>query len=98
MEKQEFITQLKEQIALAESEKLDKRNVLDLRGARYPYHPVDDSFVTEIDNLDFVWEFLKDANDGYVEIYENLNEAGYAVCTDYGVSIENNPKESKNIK
>lgn len=87
MEKQKFITQLKEQIALAESEKLDKRNVLDLRGARYPYHPVDDSFVTEIDNLDFVWEFLKDANDGYVEIYENLHEAGYAVFTDCAVWI-----------
>lgn len=87
MEKHAFITELKEQIALAESEKLDKRNVLDLRGARYPYHPVDDSFVTEIDNLDFVWEFLKDAHDGYVEIYENLHEAGYAVFTDCVVWI-----------
>lgn len=87
MEKQAFITLLKEQIALAESEKLDKRNVLDLRGARYPYHPVDDSFVTEIDNLDFVWEFLKDAHDGYVEIYEKLHEAGYAVFTDCAVWI-----------
>ena len=98
MEKQKFITQLKEQIALAEKEKLDKRNVLDLRGARYPYHPVDDSFVTEIDDLDFVWEFLKDAEEGYVDIYENLNEEGYAAYTDYGVRIENKPKESKNIK
>ena len=87
MEKQAFITLLKEQIALAESEKSDKRNVLDLRGARYPYHPVDDSFVTEIDDLDFVWEFLKDAHDGYVEIYENLHEAGYAVFTDCAVEI-----------
>lgn len=98
MEKQEFITRLKEQIALAEREKLDKRNVLDLRGARYPYHPVDDSFVTEIDDIDFVWEFLKDVEDGYVDIYENLNEEGYATYTDYGVRIENKPKESKNIK
>lgn len=98
MEKQKFITQLREQIALAGKEKLDKRNVLDLRGARYPYHPVDDSFVTEIDNLDFIWEFLKDAEEGYVNIYENLNEEGYAAYTDYGVRIENKPKESKNIK
>lgn len=39
MEKQEFIALLKEQIAIAESEKADKRNVLDLRGTRYPYQP-----------------------------------------------------------
>lgn len=72
MEKQEFITKLKERIALAESEKLDKRNILDLRGARYPYQSYDDYFVTEIDNLDFVWEFLKDAKEGNVDIYENF--------------------------
>lgn len=98
MKKQKFITRLREQIALAESEKLNKRNVLDLRGARCPYHPVDDTFITEIDNLDFVWDFLKDAEEGYVDIYENLNEEGCAEYTDYGVRIENNHKESKNIK
>ena len=98
MEKQKFITKLKEQIALAEKEKLDERNVLDLRGERYPCHPVDDSFVTEIDNLDFVWEFLKDAEEVYVDIYENIYGEEYAVYTDKGYWIENKPKQSKNIK
>ena len=94
MEKQEFIALLKEQIAIAESEKSDKRNVLDLRGTRYPYQSWNDSFVTEIDDLDFVWEFLKDAKEGYVDIYENLYEEEYAVFTDCAVWIENEPKES----
>ena len=71
MEKQEFIALLKEQIAIAESKKSDKRNVLDLRGTKYPYNGWVDSFVTEIDDLNFVWEFLKDAKEGYVDIYEN---------------------------
>ena len=94
MEKQEFIALLKEQIAIAESEKSDKRNVLDLRGTRYPYKSWDDSFVTEIDDLDFVWEFLKDAKEGYVDIYENLYEEEYAVFTDCAVWIENKPKDA----
>lgn len=94
MEKQEFIALLKEQIAIAESEKADKRNVLDLRGTRYPYHPWDDSFVTEIDDLDFVWEFLKDAKEGYVDIYENLYGQNEAVFTDCAVWVKNEPKES----
>ena len=93
MEKQEFIALLKEQIAIAESEKLDKRNVLDLRGTRYPYKPWDDAFVTEINDLDFVWEFLKDAKEGYVDIYENLYEEKCAVFTDCAVWIENKPKD-----
>lgn len=88
MEKQEFIALLEEQIAIAESKKSDKRNVLDLRGARYPYHTWDDAFVTEIDDLDFVWEFLKDSVEGYVDIYENLYEDEYAVFTDCAVWVE----------
>lgn len=94
MEKQEFITLLKEQIAIAESEKSDNRNVLDLRGTRFPCQSQDDYFVTEIDDLDFIWEFLKDAKEGYVDIYENLYEEEFAVFADCAVWIENNPKDA----
>ena len=94
MEKEEFITQLNEQIALAEGMKSDKRNVLNLRVTRFLSQPLYDSFVTGIGNIDFIWEFLRYAEVGYVGIYENLYEEGRVVFTGREIRIENKPKES----
>jgi hypothetical protein len=84
MKKKEFIEKVKEQLALAEKAKDGSENVLDLRVTRYPYY-FDDTKIFLPHQLDEIYEFIKEAPNWYVDIYENIAGENLAVYTDYSV-------------
>lgn len=84
MEKKEFTEKVNEQLALAEKAKNSSENVLDLRVTRYPYY-FDDTKIFSRHQICEVYEFIKDAPNWYVDIYENLAGENMAVYTDYSV-------------
>lgn len=75
---------LKAEIDRAESKK-GENNVLDLRGTRFPHQSWKDEWIGNVTDLEDAWEFVKDAEEWYIDIYENLHEKEYAVFTDCAV-------------
>ena len=84
MQRNEFMALLKAEIDRAESKK-GENNVLDLRGFRFPQESWKDEWIGNITALEDAWEFVKDAEEWYIDIYENLHEEEYAVFTDCAV-------------
>lgn len=89
-----FVRRLKEQIALAERDRYDERNALDLRAHRTPFNPVNDIEIFSLDQFKEVWDFVKDSEEWYVDIYENYIGENYAEFTDcavasWGVQLNN---------
>lgn len=64
---------------------LDKGNVLDLRAGRSPYHPWDDLEVFSLDDVADIYDFVKDSEEWYVDVYENIADANYAEFTGFAV-------------
>lgn len=68
MDKQKFLARINEEYE-KESETNDLP--LDLRVYRAPYDPINDHEVFDIKEIDAIWDFIKDAKEWYVDIYEN---------------------------
>ena len=85
MTKEQFIKLMQENIGYA-LEELSKGNTLDLRVNRTPYHAIRDYTICSIDDIESAWEFIKDAEEWYVDIYENMVSEGRAEFADYAVA------------
>lgn len=66
-------------------EYLDKGNVLDLRAGRSPYHPWDDLEVFSLDEVADIYDFVKDSEEWYVDVYENIVGENRAEFTGFAV-------------
>lgn len=53
-------------------EQAQEEYVLDLRASRSPYDAWDDNEVFTINELDEVYDYIKDSDEWYVDIYENV--------------------------
>lgn len=60
-------------IAHAESRLDDDLNVLDLRAGRFPYDTTEDLAIFCTHDLEDAYNFVKDAEEWYVDIYENFH-------------------------
>lgn len=85
MDKSTFLNQMNEYIASALSE-MGEGNTIDLRANRYPYDVRNDYCVYSIIEVEDAWDFVKDAEEWYVDIYENMNSEGRAEYADYAVT------------
>ena len=52
---------------------------------RFPHQSWKDEWIGDVTDLEDAWEFVKDAEEWYIDIYENLHEEEYAVFTDCAV-------------
>lgn len=84
MERAEFRTKLQKQIDFAFEEK-DRDNVIDLRVWRAPYDAIKDYYLTDTDDIDGIYEFIKESEEWYVDIYENINGENRAEFTGFAV-------------
>lgn len=66
---------------------VDSQNVYDMRAWRSPYDTFEDYETFAISQIDDVYEFVKDADEWYVDLYENftINNIGCAEYTGYSV-------------
>jgi hypothetical protein len=68
----------------------DEKNVLDLRAGRYPYNVIKDVDIFSLHDIHDAWEFVKDAEEWYVDVYENYAGENYAEFTGFAVVSWNN--------
>lgn len=68
----------------------DERNVLDIRAGRYPYKVNEDIDIFCLSDIHDVWEFVKDAEEWYVDIYENYAGENCAEFTGFAVTSWSN--------
>ena len=78
-----FKAKLADLIYQAELDRCDQSNTLDLRASRNPYNPTSDNGVFLTTELDEVYEFVKDSEEWYVDIYENYADENRAEFIDY---------------
>lgn len=81
---EQFSERISQEVESAK-EILDKGNVLDLRAGRSPYHPWDDLEVFSLDDVADIYDFIKDSEEWYVDVYENFVGANYAEFTGFAV-------------
>ena len=86
MEYTDFYKAIRHEIDNALTELHDKRNVLDLRASRSPYDVWDDNEVFATSEIREAYDFIKDAEEWYVDIYENFVGENYAEFTDFAVA------------
>lgn len=84
MDKKEFIERVTAQIALAEKDKSNANNVLDMRVFRPPYAVGDDA-IFSVSELDDAYEFIKGYPIWHLDIYENIAGENMAVYLDHSV-------------
>lgn len=82
---EEFKDALDYQIACAQNTLCDERNVLDLRASRHPYRVIEDNEVFGLSEVREAYDFIKDAEEWYVDIYENFVGENYAEYADFAV-------------
>lgn len=64
----------------------DERNVLDLRAFRSPYDAWEDNNIYCLSEIQDAWEFVKDADEWYVDVFENFAGENYAEYTGFSVA------------
>lgn len=70
---------------------MNEDSVLDLRAFRYPYKVNIDNAIFCVDEIFKAWEFVKDAREWCVDIFENIYEDGKSIGAEYtGCSVEDN--------
>lgn len=82
---EEFCKLLQEQIDGAERVKESPDNVLDLRASRAPYKNWNDETIFNVDEVQEAWDFVKDADEWFIDIYENFRDAEYSEFTDFAI-------------
>lgn len=98
MTKTDFYKAIFEKVALA-CENKDKFNVLDLRVYKFPYR--DDCDIYCLNEVDELYDDIKDCKEWFIDIYENITDANMAVYTDYALfsdEVVNSTPQAKNIK
>lgn len=83
---EDFKDALDYQIDCAYNTRYDERNVLDLRASRSPYHVWDDNEVFGLSEVREAYDFIKDAEEWFVDVYENYVGENYAEFTDFAVA------------
>lgn len=83
---EDFKDALDYQIDNAFNSRYDERNILDLRVSRSPYKVNVDNEVFGITEVKEAYDFVKDADEWYVDIYENFVGENYAEFTDFAVA------------
>lgn len=83
---EDFKDALDYQIDNAFNSRYDERNVLDLRVSRSPYKVNVDNEVFGITEVKEAYDFVKDSEEWYVDIYENFVGENYAEFTDFAVA------------
>ena len=86
MDFQDFKDAVDYQIGNATDTLYDERNVLDLRVGRFPYKVNVDIDVFSITEINDVYDFIKDAEEWYVDVYENFVGENYAEFTGFAVA------------
>ena len=82
MDKATFIERISKEYKYAISN-LDKpNNTIDLRASWYPYRTNIDNWDGVMDNVEELWEKIKDAEEWYVDLYENDLDEYRAEFTD----------------
>lgn len=77
---EEFKNITRKMIEHAESELDNEKNVLDLRAGRFPYDKINDLDIFSTGDIEDAYNFVKDAEEWYVDVYENFhgeNRADY---------------------
>lgn len=77
MDKEAFKVALLNQIEKAKEEQTEGA-VLDLRAGRSPYKVNKDSGIFSLNEIDDVYEFIKDSEEWFVDIYENIPDMNSA--------------------
>lgn len=85
MDKATFTDKINNAIESVRGE-LGQDALLDLRAAKAPYEVNVNNYDCEIDNIEQLWDWLKDADEWYVDIYENVNEDKSAYYTGYAIA------------
>lgn len=85
MDKATFIARLNDLVSSARKD-VGQDALLDLRASRAPYQVNEDDYDCGIDNFEQLWDWLKDADEWYVDIYENVPEDKSAYYTGYAVT------------
>ena len=85
MTREQFRERVLKEIEYAQSE-CYPQNVLDLRVSRHPYRVNEDNEVFSISEIDDAYDFIKDAEEWYVDVYENFVGENYAEFTDFAVA------------
>lgn len=83
--KENFTKRVLDAIEKAKANIYDERNPLDLRAARSPYDAHEDLEIFMLDQIDQAYEFIKDSDEWYVDVYENFVGANYAEFTGHAV-------------
>lgn len=83
MTRTEFELRLSALISLALKE-TSEGNPIDLRASREPYDVVEDNEIFDAYHPDYdeMYEWIKDADEWYIDIYENFNEENRAEFMD----------------
>lgn len=82
---EEFCKLLQGQIDGAERVKESPDNVLDLRAFKAPYDLWKNQGIYCISEIQDAWEFVKDSDEWFIDIYENFRDAGYSEFTDFAI-------------
>lgn len=85
MHKEEFIERISKQITNALNDRLSNSNVLDLRVYIHNGAYKDIYEIFDIDDLDGVYNLIKNERVWYIDIYENPLNNRDAWCTDYSL-------------
>ena len=85
MNRQEFMIRLTELIGKAANDRLCDSNVLDLRVYIHKGGYNDIYEIFDIDDLDGVYNLIKNERGWYVDIYENPLNYRESWCTDYSL-------------
>ena len=86
MDFQDFKDAVDYQIDNATDTLYDERNVLDLRVGRHPYKVNVDNDIFATNDIRSAYDFVKDAEEWYVDVYENFAGENYAEFTGFAVA------------
>ena len=81
---EQFSERISQEVESAK-EILDEGNVLDLRAGRSPYHPWEDLDVFSLDDVADIYDYVKDSEEWYVDVYENFVGENRAEFTGFAV-------------
>lgn len=81
---EQFSERISQEVESAK-EILDEGNVLDLRAGRSPYDVIEDNAIFGLCEAKEIYDFVKDSEEWYVDVYENFVGANYAEFTGFAV-------------
>ena len=83
---EEFKERILNEIESANEELDNVLNILDLRAGRTPFNVIKDYDIFLTSDLEDAWNFVKDAEEWYVDVYENYIGENHAMYTGFSVA------------